>query len=172
MLFTLCAGLLAGCEEPAGDALLPPGEAPEGTYTNVQIGSPLPALAAEGWIGGEPAADELSGNVVVVSCWAYWCGPCRAEAPHLVETYVKFRNEGVKFVGLTPDGDDKLPLVQKAVDELHLQWPQAYGASATLDRLGVLAFPTIIVVGRDGRIAWDSFRGSSLEEQIRKALAR
>ena len=42
---------------------------------------------------------DLRGKTVLVNIFASWCGPCRAEAPHLVEVD-NVLNEDVVFIGL------------------------------------------------------------------------
>ena len=158
-LLMLLVVAIAGCELPSTSS------------ATVQVGTPLPPLAAEGWIGQEPSAEELKGQVVVVQCWAYWCGPCREEAPEVVENYVRYRNRGVKFIGLTPDGASDLTKIQEAIGELSMQWPHGYGAQETLSELNVTFLPTLIVVGRDGRVAWVNFTEGTLQQAIEKALA-
>ena len=43
---------------------------------------------------------ELRGNVVVINIWASWCPPCRDEAPYLEETWRKYQDQGVVFIGV------------------------------------------------------------------------
>lgn len=43
---------------------------------------------------------ELRGQVVVINFWASWCPPCRDEAPYLEETWRKYRDQGVVFIGV------------------------------------------------------------------------
>ena len=50
--------------------------------------------------GESVTLSDMRGNVVMVDFWSSWCAPCRAEAPDLVETYDRYRDRGVEFIGL------------------------------------------------------------------------
>lgn len=56
----------------------------------------LPLLARSGTLTDE----DLRGKAVVVNFWASWCIPCREEAPLLEETWRRYRDEGVVFLGV------------------------------------------------------------------------
>lgn len=43
---------------------------------------------------------ELRGQVVIVNFWASWCPPCRDEAPYLEQTWLKYKDQGVVFIGV------------------------------------------------------------------------
>jgi cytochrome c biogenesis protein CcmG/thiol:disulfide interchange protein DsbE len=43
---------------------------------------------------------ELRGQVVVINFWASWCQPCRQEAAYLEQTWRKYQNQGVIFLGV------------------------------------------------------------------------
>ena len=160
---TLCLlaalAVLAGCERLTGrNDLGPMPKAPE--------------LTAAGWVNGTgPSAAEMAGKVVVIDVWAFWCGPCQRLAPSLVQTYQKYKDRGVLFVGLTPDGGAQVDQVKAFVDRYSIPWPNGYEASGTLRALGVRYFPSLFVVGTDGRIVWQNEMGGSLEQAIDAALA-
>jgi cytochrome c biogenesis protein CcmG/thiol:disulfide interchange protein DsbE len=50
---------------------------------------------------GQPLTlSELRGQVVIINFWASWCPPCREEAPYLEQTWRKYRDQGVVFIGV------------------------------------------------------------------------
>ena len=65
-------------------------------------------LSGETLDGGRLSVEDLRGKVVVVNLWASWCGPCEAEAPHLVALAESF----TELVDTAPhDPDDLVVLV-------------------------------------------------------------
>jgi thiol-disulfide isomerase/thioredoxin len=135
-------------------------------------GSPMPSIQAAGWINGSaPSPESLKGKVLVVDAWAYWCGPCLAEAPHLVASYDTFHNRGVVFIGLTGDRGKNILDMKRFLQDGKIPWPCAYGAGQTLDALGVQGIPQVWVVGADGKIRWNFDSEGSLDNAIEDALA-
>ncbi|MGB0769098.1 MAG: TlpA family protein disulfide reductase, partial [Phycisphaeraceae bacterium] len=74
------------------------------------------AADADGWILEVIDADKVTdlranaaaqGKVLVLDCWATWCGSCVAMFPHLHEA-IKERGEGVTLVSLSFDEGDAL----------------------------------------------------------------
>ena len=156
--------LLTGCEVPVT-------EEPAVEVSRV-IARPLPKLEVEGWLNGGPVVpEELKGTVIVVDCWASWCQPCAQAAPALVATYIKYRTQGVQFMGLTSETGKDLTAIQGFIDRYSTLWPIAYGAEKPLIDLQVDAIPRMFVVGRDGLIKWDSMGPGTLERALRDALS-
>lgn len=132
----------------------------------------MPPLMVDGWINDGPVTEkQLQGHVYVVDCFASWCGPCALAAPALVQLYLKYRYNGVRFIGLTGEAEHELDAVMTFVKRNNTDWPIAYGAGNTMQLLGVEAIPHVFVVGKDGMIVWDSQQqGGSMERAIRDAL--
>jgi thiol-disulfide isomerase/thioredoxin len=132
----------------------------------------MPPLEVAGWVDrNAPEASDLQGRVLVIDCWASWCEPCRPAVSDLLQIHPKYAEQGVQFLGLTPESAGEIERVLGFVYEMELPWPNAYGAKETIRRLGVNGYPKVVVVGRDGRIAW---RGPSdlVELAIREALKK
>lgn len=159
-----------------------------GGATNlVPVGTQLPELMAEGWLNvggpspnpsqstgrGIPTRENLKGKVVLVDFWATWCPPCRASMPKLAKLYEKYPELGVEFVGLTPEDESSRGSIEQFVGTVKgLDWPVGYGATPTLDMLGVGVLPTMVVFGKDGRATWSSTSTQGLEAALDEALAR
>jgi len=59
-----------------------------------------PEFSLTGFDGREAKLSELRGQVVIVNFWASWCPPCREEAAYLEQTWRKYKDEGVVFLGV------------------------------------------------------------------------
>jgi len=133
------------------------------------IGLPAPSIQVEGWLNGPgPSPEELDGKLVFLDAWAYWCGPCRDEAPQLIQLHAKYKDRGVVFIGLTSEDSSTLEESRAFIRATKVTWPQGYGAAKTLSNLDVRFIPQSFVIGRDGKIAWDA----SSEVPIEEALER
>ena len=57
--------------------------------------------------GRKTTLSELHGKVVVINFWASWCLPCRQEAAYLEQTWRKYKDLGVVFIGVDYLDTDK-----------------------------------------------------------------
>jgi len=59
-----------------------------------------PDFSLTGFDGRTVTLSELRGQVVIVNFWASWCLPCREEAAYLENTWRKYKDQGVVFIGV------------------------------------------------------------------------
>jgi thiol-disulfide isomerase/thioredoxin len=81
------------------------------------LASPLRLIDPE---GSEFALESLRGRVVLISVWASWCPPCRAEIPRLNRLAAKHGEELV-VIGVNVEGFDGERL-QDVSDELGIDY--------------------------------------------------
>jgi len=59
-----------------------------------------PDFTITGYDGRMVTLSQLRGQVVIVNFWASWCPPCREEAAYLEQTWRKYQDKGVVFIGV------------------------------------------------------------------------
>jgi thiol-disulfide isomerase/thioredoxin/Tfp pilus assembly protein PilF len=115
---------------------------------------------------------ETRGRVVVLNFWATWCGPCHALEPLFSHVAADFQSSPeALFLSADCDEDETLvaPYLQK--DKVTTEVVFADG----LDRLfSVNSFPTVIVIDREGKIAFrsDGFQPETFERDLSAAVRR
>lgn len=132
-------------------------------------------------IGGEAVKlDQYAGKVLLIDFWAIWCGPCRAELPHLVEAHERFGERGFEILSISLDYPDRHTTdeYREWIAENGMAWRHIYDQQSWNGPL-VAAFlvqsiPAPFLIGRDGTIVAmaDECRGENLFESIEKALGQ
>jgi cytochrome c biogenesis protein CcmG/thiol:disulfide interchange protein DsbE len=59
-----------------------------------------PDFTLAGYDGRTVTLSKLRGQVVIINFWASWCLPCREEAAYLEQTWRKYQDQGVVFIGV------------------------------------------------------------------------
>ncbi|PRD49006.1 TlpA disulfide reductase family protein [Sphingobacterium haloxyli] len=73
---------------------------------NISIGSVFPDFEqADTSSNMQRLSDIRKNKFILVDFWASWCGPCRAENPHLVKAYNQYHEKGFDIIGVSLDKD-------------------------------------------------------------------
>lgn len=103
-------------------------------------------------LNGKPATlSSYRGKVVLLDFWATWCDPCRDEIPRFIALQDKYRDRGLRIVGVSMD--DTPEPVREFQQQFKMNYPVVMG-SARIGELygGILGLPVAFLIGPDGRI--------------------
>lgn len=105
----------------------------------------------------------------LLDLWAHWCGPCRAEFPHLKKVYAELHGQGFEIFGVSVDPDRKLWL--KAMKEDDLPWVNAIESDALAGTAqaayGADGIPFNVLIDQEGKIVAKNLREFEGERVIR-----
>lgn len=97
----------------------------------------------------------VRGKTTLLNVWATWCGPCRAELPHLQILHDRIKNrEDVQVVTLNVD--DNTGLVEPYLAENKFTFPVLFGKDFVDALVGPLGIPTTWIADRDGNLRSES----------------
>ena len=121
------------------------------------FGRPLPrqmapAFALETTDGGTLDLHALRGNVVAVNFWATWCVPCREELPLLDSLEEKYRERGLRVVGVGMD-EGGFRALRPFLAHHAVRFPVLGGNEEVAKSYGIDQLPVTVLIDRRGRRA-------------------
>ena len=69
------------------------------------VGTIAPKFFAKDTSGNDFYSGFIKGKYIVLDFWASWCVPCRQNSPYLIELYKKYKDKGLRIVGIADDRD-------------------------------------------------------------------
>ncbi|OJA86872.1 TlpA disulfide reductase family protein [Burkholderia ubonensis] len=97
-------------------------------------------------------ASDLKGKVYLVNFWATSCATCMQEMPQMVETYNRFKGQGLEFVAVAMNYDPPMYVANYAQTR-QLPFKVALDDGSAAQQFGnVQLTPTTFVVDKDGKI--------------------
>jgi thiol-disulfide isomerase/thioredoxin len=120
------------------------------------IGTPSPSFDYENHKGGTTSLESLKGKYVYVDVWATWCGPCRAEIPHLKKVEGAYHGKNIEFVSISIDAAKDHEKWQKFVTDKELGGIQLFADndwnSQFVKDYQINGIPRFILIGPKGEI--------------------
>ena len=112
-------------------------------------------------VDGKPVTfKDIDADLVLLDFWGTWCQPCLRSVPHLVDLQERM-GKRIAVVGIAcePDPRDQaLARVKATALKFKVNYPilvsKNDGTCPLQEALHIQAFPTLILVDREGRVIW------------------
>jgi len=111
----------------------------------------------------------FSGQVIMLTFWGTWCGPCRREIPDFIRLYDEYNDEGLEIIGVavqsgTPENIKRFSDYYKInytilTDIESYESYRAFHDYGRVTGVGTRAVPTTFLIDRDGYIV-KTYRGA------------
>ena len=111
----------------------------------------------------------FSGQVIMLTFWGTWCGPCRREIPDFIRLYDEYNDDGLEIIGVavqsgTPENIKRFSDYYKInytilTDIERYESYRAFHDYGRVTGVGTRAVPTTFLIDRDGYIV-KTYRGA------------
>ncbi|MGX5817576.1 redoxin domain-containing protein [Chitinophaga lutea] len=140
----------------------------------VAIGNAAPAFSQNDTEGKPVSLASFRGKYVLIDFWASWCGPCRAENPHVVEAFNQYKDKNFTVLGVSLDRPDAKDKWIKAIADDKLAWTQVsdlnFWQNEVAQLYAVNSIPQNFLVDPKGIIVAKNLRGDKLKEKLAELL--
>lgn len=125
--------------------------------------------------GEEFSLESLQGHIVILDFWASWCAPCIAEMPTVKEIYAKYKDKGLKVVGISMDNSKAAWM--KSIDKIQIPWLHVSSLKGmkrcpVAELYQVYAIPKLYIIDKEGKIVDKDLRGEDLKKKVDELFAR
>jgi len=140
-----------------------------------------PTVLASDFGKVETAITAAKGKVVLIDCWATWCGPCVASFPQLVHKHEKYGSRGLTVISVSVDdpsnADEVNSFLKKqnaTFQNFQVDFKESTVQQGLRDRLGYKGgIPHAALFDRTGKRVWTGHPGNpQLEEMIESELSK
>ncbi|QJD97395.1 AhpC/TSA family protein [Mucilaginibacter robiniae] len=143
---------------------------------NVALGATATDFALADTSGKMVKLSSFRGKYLLVDLWASWCGPCRAENPHVVEAYNKYKTKNFTILGVSLDRPNAKDKWLAAIHKDGLAWTQVsdlkFWDSEVAHLYGVQAIPQNFLLDPNGKVIAKNLRGAKLDAKLAEIFSK
>lgn len=136
------------------------------------VGRQAPTFVQNDPLGKSVSLNDFKGNVILLEFWASWCGACRASNPSIVKTYQKYKDKGLKILGVSLDSDKERWV--KAIKDDSLTWTHVSDLQEFNNAAAVLyhvySIPSNFLIDKSGKVIAADLDENKLTEYLEKLL--
>ena len=130
-----------------------------------------PNFDAKDLLGRSQKLSSLRGQIVVLSFWATWCGPCQEELPRLSQLSQQYAGKAVQFVAASIDDPKDRPKIQPFLAKNNIALNVWIGPDSDILQdfgLGEIV-PGTVVIDEEGEIV-GRIMGEARDEDVRSRV--
>jgi peroxiredoxin len=125
----------------------------------VQVNAQLPKITLKDVRGNSVDVSKISNNgkPIIVSFWATWCKPCKAELNTIAEEFEDWVEEtGVKLIAISIDDARSASRVEPYINAMGWEYTVLMDPNGNMKRaMNVNNVPHTFLLNGDGKIVWD-----------------
>ena len=124
------------------------------------VGQPAPDVTGENYLTGEKFnLSDYKGKVVILDFWYSHCPPCVRAIPKLSELYEEYHDKGLEVFGLNsidnkPGDKQNTEVFYAFLKHVGIKYPPIRTESSVDRAYKIIAYPSIYILDRDGKVAF------------------
>lgn len=116
---------------------------------------------------------DFRGKHVLLQFWGSWCGPCRAENPHLVNLYRKYHDRGLEIISVGLESNKNA--WKAAIERDGLLWPYHTEENARFSGplaglYNIHSIPATFLINAEGTIIGVNLLPTQLDKLLAERL--